>query len=433
MAEGSVIAMSETDSAQLVWIRDGGRIRVVLYTSTGLKRDINSKAATVRLSNLRLPWVTSLPTKKIVYRHPTHLKQHGTDVVAGPVFAILAGNRHFTGSRADFRDMLETGKAGGEFVYVLPTECVTEGKTWTGYVRIGYQKWIPIPCPLPEAVYNRIPNRVLERIKPALAAKRQLEHFGIPMFNPDYFSKAETYDVLRHAGLGHYLPRTLDLMTWSGFSAMLRQSRGVYLKPTHSSVGHGIMRVDRSGSEWRVRVLKNLKHSEYHAHSLDAAWKLVQQNRIPGKYVIQRAISLVEWEGKPCDLRVLLQKQGRGWHVVGKGVRVAGAKSITTHVPAGGSIVALSELLARSFPDRAKDVEEKVESLALSCAEAIDAHYNGQLGEMSMDIGIDKDGKGWLFEANSKPMKFDEPQIREHSLRGVLRHLTELRRGPEVR
>jgi hypothetical protein len=425
--------MSETDSAQLVWLRDNGNIQLVLYTSTGQKRDLDSTAATVRLSNLRLPWVTSLAPKKIVYRHPIQLAQRGKAVVAGPVFAILAGNRHFTGSRADFRDVLQTGRDHGEFVYVLPTECVTEEKMWTGYVRVGYQKWIAIPCPQPEAVYNRIPNRVLERIKPALAAKQRLQRFHIPMFNPDYFSKAETYDVLRRAGLGHYLPRTLDVMTWPGFSAMLRQSQGVYLKPTHSSVGHGIMRVDKSGSEWRVRVLKNLKHSEYRAHSLEAAWKLVLQHRIPGNYVMQRAISLVEWEGKPCDLRVLLQKQESEWRVVGKGVRVAGARSITTHVPAGGSIVALSQLLGAAFPDSAEDVQERVESLALSCARAIDAHYNGRLGEMSMDIGLDKDGRVWLFEANSKPMKFDEPQIRERSLKGVLSHLTELRRGPEIR
>lgn len=30
-----------------------------------------------------------------------------------------------------------------------------------------------------------------------------------------------------------------------------------------------------------------------------------------------------------------------------------------------------------------------------------------------MDLGIDDLGEIWFFEANAKPMKFDEPQIRK--------------------
>jgi hypothetical protein len=40
---------------------------------------------------------------------------------------------------------------------------------------------------------------------------------------------------------------------------------------------------------------------------------------------------------------------------------------------------------------------------------------------MSMDLGVDTTGKLWFFEANSKPMKFDEPHIREKSLRRLVR------------
>jgi hypothetical protein len=44
------------------------------------------------------------------------------------------------------------------------------------------------------------------------------------------------------------------------------------------------------------------------------------------------------------------------------------------------------------------------------------------LGEMSMDLGVDRDGALWFFEANSKPMKFDEPHIRKKSLEQIIHY-----------
>ena len=44
---------------------------------------------------------------------------------------------------------------------------------------------------------------------------------------------------------------------------------------------------------------------------------------------------------------------------------------------------------------------------------------SGQIhGEMSMDLGIDCEGVLWFFEANSRPMKFDEPAIRKNHWSG---------------
>jgi len=41
---------------------------------------------------------------------------------------------------------------------------------------------------------------------------------------------------------------------------------------------------------------------------------------------------------------------------------------------------------------------------------------------MSMDLGVDKQGNIWFFEANSKPMKFDEPHIRQKSLERIFQY-----------
>jgi hypothetical protein len=41
---------------------------------------------------------------------------------------------------------------------------------------------------------------------------------------------------------------------------------------------------------------------------------------------------------------------------------------------------------------------------------------------MSMDLGVDQEGGIWFFEANAKPMKFDEPDIRKRSLDRIFQY-----------
>ncbi|MNJ68961.1 Endospore coat-associated protein YheD [compost metagenome] len=60
-----------------------------------------------------------------------------------------------------------------------------------------------------------------------------------------------------------------------------------------------------------------------------------------------------------------------------------------------------------------------LKSNALLIARQIEKGTGYTLGEMSMDLGIDKEGNIWFFEANAKPMKFDEPHIRKKSLERI--------------
>lgn len=134
--------------------------------------------------------------------------------------------------------------------------------------------------------------------------------------------------------------------------------------------------------------------------------------------------------GRPFDLRVLLQKNGRGaWAVTGIGARLAGARSITTHVPRGGSIEDPSSMLEGTFgPEQAEVILKNVSTTALLVARQIERASSSMLGEMSMDLGVDEEGGVWFFEANSRPMKFDEPAIRKLSLERIFQYGNHLSR-----
>lgn len=420
---------------ELVWVRERGRIELVVDAPSKVRSAVlNPVHRLVYVSNLKVPWWVKRTGQRVVYRTPISLHQEGDKVFSGPVFGILAGagNHSFIGSRLNFRDIMQTAGQQGKFVYVVAPEYVTEQSTWQGYVRLGYQHWIRIPCPRPEAIYNRIPTRLHERQAPVLTAKQRLSRMGIPMFNANYFNKAEIYDVIRRSSLAKYLPETSNQFSQASLHGMLRKNHAVYLKPTGGSIGHGMILIRRDGRGYTVRVLKNSSGNNYTAGSVRDLWDVVTRHRVPGKYVIQAAKPLLEWHGRPCDFRVLLQKHRGNWHLVGKGVRVAGPNSITTHVPNGGSIANAKEVLEEAFGSGSTEVSHNLETMTVGCAEVIDAHFGHSLGEMSMDIGIDSDGNLWFFEANAKPMKFDEPDIRRKSLLGVIARLDELRKPRRV-
>ncbi|OFW80173.1 MAG: hypothetical protein A2201_03655 [Alicyclobacillus sp. RIFOXYA1_FULL_53_8] len=416
-------------AGELVWYRESGRIEMCVDAPPKVRKVLQNSDANVRVANLKLPWFLHRRDRSVVYRYPIRLNIEGNQVVAGPVYAILAGSgtESFLGSRLNFRDLIQVAKEQGKFVYVVPPENVSVHGAWRGYVRLGYQRWMELPCPSPEAMYNRIPNRYLENQPMVALAKRRLDDAGIPLFNSDYFNKAVIYDVIRAADLGRYLPETSNSFTAPQLISMLRRNRAVYLKPTGGSIGHGMILIRHQPAQYAVTVLKNSTGKTFAVQSPQDVWRLIRQQRVPGRYVIQAAKSLLEWNGRPCDFRVLLQKYRGRWKLIGKGVRVAGPNSITTHVPNGGSIANADAVLQSAFGDRAGEMSRELQKMTVQCAQAIDNHYGGALGEMSMDIGLDSSERLWFFEANSKPMKFDEPDIRRKSLLGVLARLDELR------
>jgi len=78
-------------------------------------------------------------------------------------------------------------------------------------------------------------------------------------------------------------------------------------------------------------------------------------------------------------------------------------------------------VLSELFQEQAEAVRQQVEKTALTIAAALNEKIE-HLAEMSMDLGLTSEGKLWFFEANAKPEKFDEPNIRKGSLSNLIRY-----------
>jgi hypothetical protein len=282
--------------------------------------------------------------------------------------------------------------------------------------------------PLPFVIYNRIPSR-MDELQPEVQQTIQacMKHAKISLFNPSFFNKWTLFEWLSKAkATKQFIPATRMLSKFDELETMLRRYGLVYLKPARGKAGKGIMKIELTYSDHPYRL-----HIQHNKKSRISAYRTITDLGIKLKqiigfeeYIVQQGIHLARYNNRAFDLRVLVQKNASGlWSLTGIGARIAGNFSITTHVPRGGSIDEPQKLLNITFGHEAgKLIMQRVKFSAIAIAKQIEKAAKHNMGEMSLDLGIDTAGQIWFFEANSRPMKFDEPEIRKKSLERIIQY-----------
>ncbi|MBP2002551.1 hypothetical protein J2Z69_003637 [Paenibacillus shirakamiensis] len=360
-----------------------------------------------------------------------------------PVIAILTTHdklKSFKGNRRNFRDIVKTGREMDIPVYILTARDLNLnsnrvlGYTFVPEKKLWQEQWFP----LPDVIYNRIPLRQHEE-KSAVQQKIKacLKHPKIHLYNPYFFNKWELFAWLKKSrSTKSFVPATRKLTGFSALRTMIQSYTSLYLKPESGKAGKGIMKlkyVQDQRNPFQLTIQSPTKITVIKAPNLSILWKRIKVEMKDTLYIVQEGIELVAHEGRPFDLRALVQKTGKGqWVVTGIGARLAGPRRITTHVPQGGSVEDPEKLLAPVFgAEETPSLMTRVKSGALLLAKQIESASGHDLGEMSMDLGVDLEGKIWFFEANAKPMKFDEPHIRRKSLERIFQYSQYLVKQPK--
>lgn len=335
------------------------------------------------------------------------------------------------GNFENFKDLIATGTAMGFIVYVLPISHLnTTKEQLKGLIYNAHtDKWISTLMPFPNLIYNRIPYRQDEAskyVKNKIGRISKLKN--VKLFNPTFFNKWQLFRwLMKSSETSKFLPETKRLQTEITLRQMLEKYSFLYLKPESGKAGKGIMTVTVDNSQilpYALSIQKNKESKTIRCSHFESLWKKITQESQNTPYIAQQGIKLNQYNGRSYDLRLLVQKNQIGkWEVSGMGARLAGQQSITTHVPRGGKIESPVKLLQNSFGQReATVIKQKVEDVAILLATQIEQESQALLAEMSMDVGVDKSGEIWFFEANSKPMKFDEPHIRKKSLQRIFQY-----------
>ncbi|WP_246938890.1 YheC/YheD family protein [Bacillus pinisoli] len=353
-----------------------------------------------------------------------HLFNNGETLQIGPVIGIFtAGFTESTlrpiGERSlFFAKLLTMEKPVGVCAYVFGAHLINwnEG-TVNGYFYDEKEGWMMQEVPLPNVIYDRLPNRKTENHYAIKKIKQRLkDEYIIPWYNPGFFNKWDVFQLLRRdTSLSKYLPETILEPSMDDIRKMINRHKFIYIKPANGSLGLGIFQVISSedGNAFYCRYKDGEENRLQKFYKIEKLIQYIFRDRSIKSYIVQQGIHLIRYENRPLDFRIHTNRDQQGaWQVTAIGAKVAGRGSVTTHLNNGGLVKTLDEL----FPDekQREQLEEQFHQAVIALSEELSSTIEGYIGEIGFDIGLDREGKLWLFEANSKPGRaiFSHPKLR---------------------
>lgn len=365
-------------------------------------------------------WVSRDLAEKLLIPYPDrlHVKTYPDHISLGPIVGIVTANaiqkegfpitenwkKYISNLLKHQHSRL---RGGCYFVFDI------EGVNWDQLTVEGvfYRpdhngSWERKVVPFPDVVYNKILSRNKENSPESQRFLNLLyEKTNAQIFNEKYFQKWDIYERLTEFDeIADWVPETYYNPDIRQIKSLLNRYRIVYFKPVDGYMGLGIYQVHDQGGKIIARFRRKNNNIVRRYSSLEAFLKKEMPERKRRNYVVQQGIPLIRRNGHPLDFRVHLNKNIHNeWEVTGIGAKVAGKGSITTHVKAGGKILSSEEVLEEAFPNESDYFIQELIHRCITIAHALELSFNKPIGELGMDMGIDHNGKIWLFEVNSKP------------------------------
>lgn len=320
-----------------------------------------------------------------------------------------------------FSKLLSVNKPVGALTFVFGEQHID----WEQGIIEGYfihqSKWLKYKVPFPNVIYDRLPNRRSENNPKLKKVKERLQkEYLIPWYNPGFFNKLDIYErLLQVSSVENYLPETHPFISFSHIETMLSKYGHVYMKPKNGSLGLGIHQIifDKRTNDYYCRYQEKDDVNRLRKFpSLEKLFEIVFASQPLDRMVVQQGIHLLRIDQRAVDFRVHTNKDEDGnWRVSAIAAKVSGAGSVTTHKRSGGEIKTMEEIFSKEL---SQEYTKKLEDAALQLSEALEQNTEGIIGEIGFDLGIDRNGDVWLFEANSKPGRsiFSHPDLRAFDL-----------------
>ncbi|WP_216829363.1 YheC/YheD family endospore coat-associated protein [Alkalihalobacterium elongatum] len=403
-----------------------------LYPNTSIELAFGSKTAHCQLTEntecdhtvvvsdnvwrqLNLPFETSI-----------HLFYHNRCLLIGPLIGIFTAG--FTPSKklplgqrtSQYTKILRSQEEIGGFYFIFGHHLIDwENGEINGYFLID-GSWTLLTVPFPNVIYNRIPNRRTENLDMIQTAKKKFEtEYAIPYFNPNFFNKQEIHEQLsKNDTVLSFLPESLIKPSSQQLKALLSKYKHLYLKPIEGSHGDEIKQLIKLPEE-PYYYCRFHDEDQIRLRRYSNITRLLQHEYPNGleDVIVQQGIDLLKLGKQPMDFRIHTNKNIDGqWEITAMAAKKAGWQSVTTHIHRGGEVISVDELVYDGLLSK-KRVDE-LKQVSLTISRALDFQLEGCIGEIGFDLGIDRNGEIWLFEANSKPGRliFEQGKLKREDI-----------------
>ncbi|WP_025026911.1 YheC/YheD family endospore coat-associated protein [Caldalkalibacillus mannanilyticus] len=280
-------------------------------------------------------------------------------------------------------------------LFMTPSLINPKKMTCTGYEK-QRKKYSQVVRSIPKVIHNRaMPGKKGKRILKKIEASTSIYN------RYTRYTKLYIHRILnQYRSLQKHLPAT-ETFNKSHLSQMMKKHKTLFIKPISNSVGNGIIKISRIKPEkWKMQTNKGVRYV-----AKDQVYQQIKLSQKKSSYLVQEGIALATYRGNPYDLRVSVQKNGKGeWQITGIIGKVAGRGKHVTNVAKGGKVVRCERLFAHSGFDEQK-IRKEVEHLALEVAKTLDKKLTN-LADLGLDIGVTPDGDMFFIEMNGRDQRY---------------------------
>lgn len=209
---------------------------------------------------------------------------------------------------------------------------------------------------------------------------------------------AKTEALLSHPGIIPHIPPTRRYSP-AQLKAMLDVHGMVVVKPVVGSGGSGVIKVFKQGAGYgHTSRDRTTSFSSFDGLTGSLGRRIGQR-----PYLIQKGIQLATVNGRPIDYRVKYVKGPRGWEYRSLVGRIARRGLFVTNLSQGGNMVTASQGIASSLgSSQVKSKKRRMRGLTVLSTRVLEQRFPG-ISHLGFDYGIDRQGKLWIFEVNTRP------------------------------
>ncbi|WP_066054178.1 YheC/YheD family endospore coat-associated protein [Robertmurraya korlensis] len=225
---------------------------------------------------------------------------------------------------------------------------------------------------------------------------------GPKVFNYPHFSKWEMHKLLVQK-LGHVLPETTLYQEPDDITDMLKLYKSIYIKPINGRLGKRIFKVVQTNKHIAVYFYVNRRKQVKTFSSPKEMMSFFQANLVPNVYLIQQTISLMKFDDRIIDFRVMMIKNEWGiWDNLGIYSRYGAKGQLVSNITAGGQTELASDTLKTVWKLDSESTQEvllKIDKLVREALELFE-QQGYHLANIGFDIGMNENGALYIIEIN---------------------------------
>jgi glutathione synthase/RimK-type ligase-like ATP-grasp enzyme len=206
-------------------------------------------------------------------------------------------------------------------------------------------------------------------------------------------------------------------MDQSVLHEMLQKYNMVYIKPCCGSLGQGVIRIEENALRERIQYSYQAGTHVRKFPDYDTAYRAIFSETLGKSYLVQKGIRLLVYDGRPFDIRVMVQRNLKGqWEATGVAGRVAHPHKVVTNGSQGGTIYPVEELLkAYTSIEKRKALIATMKEIGVKSAKQLCTAFPG-LQEIGVDIALDRRLKPWILEVNTAPDPCPFTKLKDSSM-----------------